>query len=473
MMPASLSSFSIGARPQVPPVGNPDIWNTPAGANDLSHASRCRIFLNYVFHYETLKRAELERGWNRARLYDANHQWLRPYMSASGRMWFTWEPIRFRKGDAKFPMPKRNVFSPAIQDEVSRLVGVGTKPYVRVDDPEAEDGAKAARQALLGRNEQTGWDEQNRQGCYHAAMFGQWIHETGWRINLMDTVRRAPTEAMACPTCMKPDGSRAFVLKSPNLDPLEAAHLRSRNPAAVSDIEDMQTRQQRFSARACPSCSSRLEPYTPAESEIQSGSDALGRPMYEQQPQGEDFSECRSPYSFFPENQGVGYQSDERMNEWGFRDPVSLTDLSKWYRNGRYVRPERNLEGGDTAGPVPIAAAVSIPAPNPPATPPASPESGETPAADAPKPESRMVVVGDSDFAANRAVRIQGNQDMFLNMANWLAQQEDLIAIRPRNPEDRPITITADQSSMVRWFTLAIVPALLIFNAVRVYWRKR
>ena len=200
MMPASLSSFSIGARPQVPPVGNPDIWNTPAGANDLSHASRCRIFLNYVFHYETLKLAELERGWNRARLYDANHQWLRPYMSASGRMWFTWEPIRFRKGDAKFPMPKRNVFSPAIQDEVSRLVGVGTKPYVRVDDPEAEDGAKAARQALLGRNEQTGWDEQNRQGCYHAAMFGQWIHETGWRINLMDTVRRAPTEAMACPT---------------------------------------------------------------------------------------------------------------------------------------------------------------------------------------------------------------------------------------------------------------------------------
>ena len=55
----------------------------------------------------------------------------------------------------------------------------------------------------------------------------------------------------------------------------------------------------------------------------------------------------------------------------------------------------------------------------------------------------------------------------------WLAQQEDLIAIRPRNPEDRPITITADQSSMVRWFTLAIVPALLMLNAVRVYWRRR
>ena len=87
--------------------------------------------------------------------------------------------------------------------------------------------------------------------------------------------------------------------------------------------------------------------------------------------------------------------------------------------------------------------------------------------------ETRVVVVGDSDFASNRAVGIQGNREIFLNMANWLAQQEDLIAIRPKSPEDRPLTMTADQQRMVFYFTMFIVPALLFGNGVRVWWKRR
>ena len=74
---------------------------------------------------------------------------------------------------------------------------------------------------------------------------------------------------------------------------------------------------------------------------------------------------------------------------------------------------------------------------------------------------------------ANRALGIQGNREIFLNMANWLAQQEDLIAIRPRDPQDRPLTLTADQQTIILWFTMAIVPLLLFGNAVRIYWRRR
>ena len=66
---------------------------------------------------------------------------------------------------------------------------------------------------------------------------------------------------------------------------------------------------------------------------------------------------------------------------------------------------------------------------------------------EAPKPETRVVVVGDSDFAANAGLGIQGNRDLFMNTIGWLSQQENLIAIRPKNPEDRRITLTATQQS--------------------------
>jgi ABC-type uncharacterized transport system involved in gliding motility auxiliary subunit len=126
-------------------------------------------------------------------------------------------------------------------------------------------------------------------------------------------------------------------------------------------------------------------------------------------------------------------------------------------------RPELNVDKGDKAGPVPIAAAVAAAAPEAPA--PATPE--------APKPESRVVVVGDSDFAANNALSIQGNRDFALNIVNWLAQQENMIAIRPHDPQDRRIQLTEDQSQRVVWIALLIVPGLLLANGVRVWWKRR
>jgi hypothetical protein len=76
---------------------------------------------------------------------------------------------------------------------------------------------------------------------------------------------------------------------------------------------------------------------------------------------------------------------------------------------------------------------------------------------EAPKPETRVAVVGDSDFAANAGLGIQGNRDLFMNTIGWLSQQENLIAIRPKNPEDRRITLTATQQSNIMWLSLVII----------------
>ena len=80
---------------------------------------------------------------------------------------------------------------------------------------------------------------------------------------------------------------------------------------------------------------------------------------------------------------------------------------------------------------------------------------------------------GDSDFASNAALGVQGNRDLFLNAVNWLAQQENLIAIRPHDPEDRRVTMTADQATRVFYLTVLIVPGLILLAGVQTWWRRR
>jgi ABC-type uncharacterized transport system involved in gliding motility auxiliary subunit len=129
-----------------------------------------------------------------------------------------------------------------------------------------------------------------------------------------------------------------------------------------------------------------------------------------------------------------------------------------------------DADRGDRQGPIVLAAAVSAPVANPAATPEPEPKPGEpTP----PKPETRVVVVGDSDFAANYGLGIQGNRDLFMNTLNWLSQQEGLIAVRPRSPEDRRLTMTADQMTRVMLLSLGIVPGAVFLLGIVTWWRRR
>jgi ABC-type uncharacterized transport system involved in gliding motility auxiliary subunit len=82
-------------------------------------------------------------------------------------------------------------------------------------------------------------------------------------------------------------------------------------------------------------------------------------------------------------------------------------------------------------------------------------------------------VLGDSDFVANYTGNIRGNADLFLNTVNWLAQQENLIAIRPRQPEDRRITMTAAQQRYVMLLSMLLVPGTILGAGIYTWWRRR
>ncbi len=134
-------------------------------------------------------------------------------------------------------------------------------------------------------------------------------------------------------------------------------------------------------------------------------------------------------------------------------------------------RVELNADKGDKPGPISLAAAVSAPAAEPPAQPEPKPETPE--GQEAPKPESRLAVIGDSDFISNGVLGVQGNRDFFMNTVNWLAQQENLIAIRPREPEDRRLTLTADQQSRIFWLSVLLIPGLVFAAGVYNWYGRR
>ena len=100
-------------------------------------------------------------------------------------------------------------------------------------------------------------------------------------------------------------------------------------------------------------------------------------------------------------------------------------------------------------------------------------ESAANPSGDGQNIETRLVVVGDSDFAANYSLGIQGNRDLFLNIANWLTQQENLVAIRPREPEDRRITLTADQQLRIFWLSVFMIPGVILGTGIYTWWLGR
>jgi ABC-type uncharacterized transport system involved in gliding motility auxiliary subunit len=87
--------------------------------------------------------------------------------------------------------------------------------------------------------------------------------------------------------------------------------------------------------------------------------------------------------------------------------------------------------------------------------------------------QGRFVVVGSSSWAANSFIKFNGNSDLALNTIDWLASDEDLISIRPKQEEDRRVTMTSAQLSWVRLTSQFLLPLVVVFAGVSVWWRRR
>ena len=124
-------------------------------------------------------------------------------------------------------------------------------------------------------------------------------------------------------------------------------------------------------------------------------------------------------------------------------------------------------EGEDTPPPVSLAVAIQH----------AGSESivGDDPSADISESGgTRIVVVGDSDFATNLFFDGTGGGDLFLNAVNWLTLEEDLIAIRPVDPSERSLRLmTPGEVAFVQMTTIFLIPLIIFLIGVGVWWRRR
>lgn len=84
----------------------------------------------------------------------------------------------------------------------------------------------------------------------------------------------------------------------------------------------------------------------------------------------------------------------------------------------------------------------------------------------------RIVAYGSAQIANNRGAQSPENRDLVSNTINWLAQDEDFIAIRPRDVTKSTLTITSSQSMINLLFISYLYPFLFLgFGAY--YWLRR
>ena len=158
---------------------------------------------------------------------------------------------------------------------------------------------------------------------------------------------------------------------------------------------------------------------------------------------------------------------------WNVSELMKTTEGSFATSKLDVVEGELNRDpANETPGPINIAVAAEY------AVPDAAPTDDDAGAGDEisnneEEKQGRVVVVGTARFARNYFVGRGGNLDVFLNMLNWLSSDEDLISIRPKDPESTPMDITERQMTNIFLGLLIGLPLMIISAGVRMWWLRR
>ena len=140
------------------------------------------------------------------------------------------------------------------------------------------------------------------------------------------------------------------------------------------------------------------------------------------------------------------------------------TDPESWAETDKVSVDQgkaRFQDGKDKAGPVSVGVAVSVED---------KAEGKEK------KIKKGMVVFGDSDFINNFYFNLLGNKDLFLNTVSFLAEEENLISLRPKSDQQLPLSsfyLTDRQGKIIFWCLVIFQPSLIFLLGMGVFIRRK
>lgn len=140
-------------------------------------------------------------------------------------------------------------------------------------------------------------------------------------------------------------------------------------------------------------------------------------------------------------------------SEWQ-ADPFLITAPDSWSETGE-LQGELALDAGeDIPGPLNIGVILT--------------RNANTEAA----LEQRVIVIGDGDFLSNQYLGNAGNQDLGLNLANWLSRDDAFIDIPAKTSTDLSLEFSASTAGIIG-LVFILLPLLLLVTGFIIWQRRR
>jgi ABC-type uncharacterized transport system involved in gliding motility auxiliary subunit len=159
--------------------------------------------------------------------------------------------------------------------------------------------------------------------------------------------------------------------------------------------------------------------------------------------------------SFFPLSTSINFPSTPPTGETV--TPLAQSSDQSW---GNTNPQQLQKQDSDPKGPLALAVAIDT--------------GGQAAGTPSTGKSSRIVLIGSPDLISNNALQqVPGNQTLFLNSVNWVAEQDNLIDIRAPETTPRTLVLTAPQMNLVAYSSFLFLPLAVLAAGAAVWWTRR
>jgi ABC-type uncharacterized transport system involved in gliding motility auxiliary subunit len=164
--------------------------------------------------------------------------------------------------------------------------------------------------------------------------------------------------------------------------------------------------------------------------------------------------------TFFPLTTNITYPSSPPQG-------VTVTPLAQSTNNswGNTNPQQIQQQASDPKGPLALAVAVDASS---------SSASSTTPGSTSNSGGARIVMIGSPDLISNNSLQqVPGNQTLFLNSVNWVAQEDNLINISVPDTTPRTLVLTGAQMNLIAYSSFLFLPLAVLAAGAAVWWTRR